>query len=186
MTITKLKYTDESETSIQVTTDTGSYTAAWPCHTWHMTEIQEALDSGLVIEPHMTTEEALELAVTTTIQKLKDHRDSLTYNGGVLVTVEGEDKWFYSTTNARSEYSTLYPVFVDHPDHTVPGWRTMDGTFITLTKDVLSDVQLNLSIQQSAIFAVCVTHEDAIKEMTDAGSVYSYDYKKGWPSVYGE
>lgn len=54
MTITSLKFSNIEETSINVTTDTGSYSAPWPCHTWHTQDIQEAIDAGLLIEPYKT------------------------------------------------------------------------------------------------------------------------------------
>ena len=55
MSITKLKYTSMSQDSIQVTSeDGGYYTAPWPCHTWHAQAIQEAIDSGMIIESWKT------------------------------------------------------------------------------------------------------------------------------------
>ena len=44
MTVKSLKYTSNDKTSIVVTSEDGSsYTAPWPCHTWHAEEIQEAI-----------------------------------------------------------------------------------------------------------------------------------------------
>ena len=61
MPVIKLKYTNQEGSSIQVTTDTGEYSAPWPCHTWNAQEIQEAIDAGMAIEPFKTdTELALE------------------------------------------------------------------------------------------------------------------------------
>ena len=58
MSITNLKYTSSDETAIQVTLEDGSsYTAPWPCYTWHAQAIQEAIDSGMVIEPWKTDTE---------------------------------------------------------------------------------------------------------------------------------
>ena len=57
MQITKLKFQDLGETSIQVTTDSGTYSTAWPCQTWHREEIEAAIAVGMTIEPYMTESE---------------------------------------------------------------------------------------------------------------------------------
>lgn len=54
MSITSLKYTNAEQTSLKVTTDSGEYSAPWPCHSWHAQEIQSAIDAGMVIEPFKT------------------------------------------------------------------------------------------------------------------------------------
>lgn len=58
MSITSLKFTSLDETSIQVTSEDGSsYSAPWPCHTWHREEIEAAIAVGMTIEPYMTESE---------------------------------------------------------------------------------------------------------------------------------
>lgn len=57
MPVIKLKYANQEGSSLQVTTDTGEYSAPWPCFTWHAAEIQSAIDTGLVIEPWKTDAE---------------------------------------------------------------------------------------------------------------------------------
>lgn len=59
MSITKLKFQNAEKTSLQVTTDSGSYSTAWPCYTWHNEEIQAAIDAGMTIEPWKTEAELL-------------------------------------------------------------------------------------------------------------------------------
>ena len=59
MPVIKLKYTNQEGSSIQVTTDSGSYSTAWPCYTWHNEEIQSAIDAGMTIEPWKTDTELL-------------------------------------------------------------------------------------------------------------------------------
>ncbi len=57
MSITSLKYANAEQTSLKVTTDSGEYSAQWPCYTWHVNEIQSAIDAGMVIEPFKTDAE---------------------------------------------------------------------------------------------------------------------------------
>lgn len=57
MPVIKLKYANKENTSLQVTTDSGEYSAPWPCFTWHSAEIQAAIDAGLSIEPWKTDAE---------------------------------------------------------------------------------------------------------------------------------
>ena len=186
MPITKLKYTSLAETAIQVTSDEGNYTAPWPCYTWHAQQIQAAIDGGLSIEPFMTAAEDLAAAQNELWDKIHTKRDDLSFNGGVKVAVAGVDKWFYTTQAARTEYSNLYPVMVDHPDHSVDGWRTMDGSFVTMTKALLAEIQLNGILQASAVFNAGVAHETAMMALTTAADVLAYDFSTGWPAVYGD
>ena len=63
MSITKLKFQNAEKTSLQVTTDFGSYSTAWPCYTWHNEEIQNAIKAGLALEDWKTAEEIKEADV---------------------------------------------------------------------------------------------------------------------------
>ncbi len=184
MAITKLKYSDEAQTMLSVTTDTSSYLCSWPCYTWHAEEIQAAIDDGMSIEPFQTDAEALAAAQDQVWAAIKAKRDDLKFNGGVKVAVDGEDKWFYVTVDARTQYANLAATFTRNPTLTIEGWRTMDGSFVTMDATLLASIQDNGAVQESTIFAVGVTHETAMMALTTAAAVAAYDYSTGWPVTY--
>ena len=96
MPVIKLKYANQEKTSLQVTTDSGSYSTAWPCYTWHNGEIQNAIKAGLTIEPWKTAEEIEEEAISSKTIGIKAMRDERTQNGGFHVVVDNVTKWTIS------------------------------------------------------------------------------------------
>ena len=70
MPVIKLKYANQENTSLQVTTDSGEYSAPWPCFTWHSAEIQAAIDAGLQIEQYKTYSELEEERKITRKQEI--------------------------------------------------------------------------------------------------------------------
>ena len=186
MPIISLKYTSDANNQVQVITDQSTYVTGWPCHTWHAEAINEAIAGGLAIEPFQTAAEALATAQDQVWAAIKAKRDGLKFDGGVKVAVDGVDKWFYVTVDARTQYANLAATFTRNPTLTIEGWRTMDGSFVTMDAALLGDIQDNCAIQESTIFAVGVTHETAMMALTTAADVLAYDFSTGWPAVYGD
>ena len=184
MTISKLKYTTIEETSIQVTMDDGSsYSAPWPCYTWHSQEIQSAIDSGLKIEPYKTSEELLNYARETVWSNIKAMREDRAINGGVKVLVDGRDKWFYTDLKSTTQYNTIANTTIGSPDFAIPNWKTMDGSFVTMTPELVNKILLAGIIQQSQTYANAEVHKAS---MLRSEEPIMYDYSTGWPKIFGE
>lgn len=183
MTITSLKFSNLEETSINVTTETGSYSAPWPCYTWHAQEIQAAIDAGLSIEPFKTKEEVLSEAKEQIWEQIKAYRKERIMNGGFKVTVDGTTKWFYSDADSRTQYNTLSNAGIGQPDLSIPNWKTMDGTLVTITVALANEIQLHGIIQEATTFACAEGHRVAALASTDP---LEYNYKTGWPVIFGE
>lgn len=166
----KLKYTNQEHTSIQVTTDTTVYTAPWPCHTWHATAIQEAIDSGTIIEDWQTQEEILKLRAAD----IKGIRDQRMQSGGFPVLVDGVTKWFHSDTASRSQQLALAQAGASIPTGLM--WKTMDGTYVTMTSELAQLIIYHAIMQESATYMYAETL------LADS----SLDYTLGWPAIYGE
>ena len=59
----------------------------------------------------------------------------------------------------------------------------MDGSFITMTQALASQVFQTVAASDQTIFAAAETHKAAMEASADPAS---YDYSSGWPKVYGE
>ena len=181
MPITRLKFQDSEETSLQVTTDSGSYSTAWPCQTWHREEIEAAIESGLTIEPWKTAEEIKEEAISSKTIAIKAMRDERTQNGGFHVTVDGVKKWFHSDTKSRAQQLALAQAADALPADLQ--WKTMDGSFVLMTSDLAKQIVSNAIYQESATYLVAETHLTAL---VASSTPETYDYSTNWPLIYGE
>lgn len=181
MLIVKLKFQDAEETSIQVTTDSGSYLTAWPCQTWHREEIEAAIANGLTIEPWKTAEEIKKEAISSKTIAIKAMRDERTQNGGFHVTVNGVKKWFHSDTKSRAQQLALAQLGTIIPKGLK--WKTMDGSFVVMTAGLAQQVVANAVAQESATYLVAENH---LADMVASSTPETYDYSTNWPLIYGE
>lgn len=109
--------------------------------------------------------------------KIKSERDRRIQVGGYKVGT----KWFHSDTFSRTQQMGLVMMGASIPANLQ--WKTMDGTFITMTQTLASQVFQAAAASDQAIFAVAETHRAAMEASADPAS---YDYSGGWPKVYGE
>ncbi|HEY0845810.1 MAG TPA: DUF4376 domain-containing protein [Noviherbaspirillum sp.] len=97
--------------------------------------------------------------------------------GGVLVT----GKWFHSDDPSRIQQIGLVMMGANIP----PGlqWKTMDGTFVTMTQALANQIFQAVAAQDQAIFAKAEQHKAAMEASANPAA---YDFSSGWPPVYGE
>lgn len=183
MAITKLKYTNNEKTQIQVTTDNGTYSAPWPCYTWHAEEIQSAINAGMSIELWKTEEEVLAEAKESVWSQIKVERDRRIIEGGYHITINEVVKWFHSDVKSRTQYITIVNTGITNPTLTIENWKTMDGSFVTMTVDLANSLLLHAVTQEAAIFAAAEQHKTGAFALADPST---YDFSTGWPLVYGE
>lgn len=185
MSITKLKFTSLDSNSVVVTKEDGSsYTAPWPCYTWHAQEIQSAIDSGMSVELWKTEEEVLAEAKESVWEQIKTERDRRILEGGYHISMnDGIVKWFHSDVKSRTQYLTIVNTGVTNPTLTIENWKTMDGSFVTITVDLANSLLLHAITQEAAIFAAAEQHKASAFELADPST---YDFSTGWPLVYGE
>ena len=107
------------------------------------------------------------------IKAERDRRKS----GGVKVGA----KWFHSDDGSRIQQIGLVMMGASIPANLQ--WKTMDGTFITMTQTLASQVFQAVAASDQAIFAAAETHRAAMEASADPAS---YDFSTGWPKVYGE
>lgn len=96
-------------------------------------------------------------------------------NGGVFVSA----KWFHTDTESRIQWLGLVLLGAN----VLPiEWKTMDGTFITMSPSLVSAVFQAIVSGDSADFANAEAHR---LTMLESLTPESYDFSAGWRTVYG-
>lgn len=117
-----------------------------------------------------------EQAAATAWDAIKAERDRRKA-GGVKVGA----KWFHSDDGSRIQHMGLVMKGASIPANLQ--WKTMDGSFITMTQALASQVFQAVAANDQTIFAAAETHRVAMEASADPAS---YDYSGGWPKIYGE
>lgn len=123
-------------------------------------------------QPAVTVDQ-IKAAVWLKIKAERDRRKA----GGVKVGA----KWFHSDDGSRIQQMGLVMMGAAIPANLQ--WKTMDGSFITMTQTLASQVFQTVAASDQTIFAVAEGHRVAMEASADPAS---YDYSTGWPKVYGE
>jgi hypothetical protein len=100
--------------------------------------------------------------------KIKQKRDELTDNGGCFVA----DKWFHTDTKSKQQQMALTMLGASIPANLQ--WKTMDGSFITMTQTLAGQLFGAQITREQTIFA----HAEALKADMNA------DINAGWPARY--
>lgn len=99
--------------------------------------------------------------------KIKKIRDDLTNNGGCFVA----GKWFHSDPKSKQQQMALMMMGNNLPEGIQ--WKTMDGTFIELTPQIIYD-----------LFQAQVQREQEIFSIAEAKKNDSSLIEEGWPASY--
>lgn len=132
-----------------------------------------SLPSGAALTKPKPTADAEMADVWLKIKAERDRRKA----GGVKVGA----KWFHSDDGSRIQQMCLVMMGASIPANLQ--WKTMDGTFITMTQTLASQVFQAVVASDQATFAVAEQHKAAMEASTDPAS---YDFSEGWPKVFGE
>lgn len=97
--------------------------------------------------------------------------------GGVKVG----DKWFHSDDASRIQQIGLVMMGANLPAGLQ--WKTMDGSFVTMTPQLANQILAAVAASDQAIFAVAEGHRVAMEASADPAA---YDYSTGWPAIFGE
>lgn len=119
--------------------------------------------------------EAIKALIWQDIQAIRDAK----VGEGYKVVVETVDKWFHSDPSSRIQQLGLVMLGANIP----PGlqWKTMDGTFITMTQTLAGEILTAAATSDTTIFAVAEAHKAA---MTAEEFPETYDFTTGWPTTY--
>ena len=110
-------------------------------------------------------------------ERIKDKRyDNLRH--GVFVKSVG--KWFQTDDASRTQYLAL-AVMPRLPEK-LP-WKTMDNSFVNMTKALLGELMEQMLVDEQADFANAERHKAA---MLKAENPLEYDYSDGWTANFDE
>lgn len=107
--------------------------------------------------------------------EIKAHRDMLTSEGGYLAA----GKWFHSDQTSRSQQLGLVLLGSNIPAGLQ--WKTMDGTFVTMTQTLAGQILAAAAASDTAIFAAAEVHRAAMEASQDPAA---YDFSAGWPTTF--
>lgn len=143
----------------------------------------------------VTDEEAASMQAPTVDQikssmweQIKRKRDTIK-NGGVKVGTY----WFHSDADSRIQHLGLKDKARDllaaggamTDDLTILGqqvrWKTMDGSFVTITAQLAFDIVAAVGDLDARLFAVAEQHRAAMEAAADPAS---YDFSVGWPETF--
>ncbi|KQT10956.1 DUF4376 domain-containing protein [Ramlibacter sp. Leaf400] len=136
---------------------------------------QRWLDEGNA--PGLAPVPTREQAIAAAWDSIKAERDRRTLQGGY----QAGGKWFHSDTFSRTQQIGLLLLGANVPPGTQ--WKTMDGSFITMTQTMAGQIFSAAAASDIAIFTVAETHRAAMVASEDPAA---YDFTSGWPVVFGE
>lgn len=120
------------------------------------------------MDEHLAPERA---AVWESIKALRDQKVQA---GGY--TAGG--KWFHSDTFSRTQQMALFMMGAAVP---AVQWKTMDGTFVTMTQTLAGAIFAAGAASDQALFARAEVLRAAVYAAADPAAV---DINAGWPAAY--
>ena len=112
---------------------------------------------------------------TTHWEAIKQERDRRTQQGGYQVA----GKWFHSDTFSRTQQMGLVMMGANIPANLQ--WKTMDGSFVTMSQTLAGQVFAAAAASDAALFA----RAEQIKTAMEADPVNFELAAQAWPAVFG-
>lgn len=108
-------------------------------------------------------------------EAIKQKRRTITHGGVYIKSVK---KWFHTDDSSRTQYLALQ-ILPELPSELM--WKTMDNSFVKLTKPLITELAMTILQSEQADFANAEKHRLA---MLQAQNPLEYDYSKGWTAIY--
>lgn len=134
-------------------------------------------DGGAAPYVPPTAQEVRELALLRVTDQIKAERGRRTQAGGYKVA----GRWFHSDQFSRGQQLGLALLGVGIPAGLQ--WKTMDGSFVTMTQALAGQILAAGAASDAAIFAHA---EQLIAQAQAAPDPSTIDPLAGWPKIYGE
>ena len=131
----------------------------------------------IIQAPQRTPDELKKQQQTQTWEQIKAKLHAVTRGGVYVPSVK---KWFHTDDSSRTQYLAMQ-IMPELPDDLM--WKTMDGSFIRLTKEILMQVAMTMMTQEQSDFANAERHRQL---MLKAENPLEYDYSSSWSAVYGD
>ena len=138
-------------------------------------QCQDAITAFGITVAQVEIEEAKAAEARVEIwERIKVYRDLRKEQG---VSVSG--KWFHSDTASRIQQLGLVMMGANIPANLQ--WKTMDGSFVTMTQQLAGQIFQATAASDMAMHAVAESHK---ANLAASGDPQTYNWKAGWPAVY--
>jgi hypothetical protein len=138
------------------------------------------VEDGMLVGPTPpTAAELLASAQASQWNAIKAERDRRTQTGGYYVSSIG--KWFNSDQFSRTQQLGLLMYGANMPPDIQ--WKTMDGSFVTMTPALAQAVFAAAGASDMTLFTYA---EQLNAQMLAAADPMSINILVGWPKIYGE
>jgi hypothetical protein len=97
--------------------------------------------------------------------------------GGVFISAV--NKWFHSDQTSRIQQLGLVMMGASLPNNIQ--WKTMDGSFITMTPAIAMAIFNGAAVLDMTAFAVAEQHRANMVASPDPAN---YDFSAGWPAIF--
>lgn len=108
-------------------------------------------------------------------ERIKEKRYNNLRSG---VKVKSVGKWFHTNDESRTQYLGL-GLLPAIPENLM--WKTMDNSFVPMTKQLLNELMISMLTAEQADFANAERHKAAMEASANPSE---YDYSDGWNTVY--
>lgn len=141
-------------------------------------EVPDNVQAGWVLSGGIWQAPSIDVAALRAAHwdDIKRERDRRTQQGGYQVA----GKWYHSDTFSRTQQMGLVMMGAG-----IPGglqWKTMDGSFVTMTQTLAGQVFAAAAASDAALFA----RAEQIKAAMDADPGNFNLASQTWPAVFGE
>lgn len=108
---------------------------------------------------------------------IKLERRLRTQEGGYKVG----DQWYHSDPQSKIQQMGLVMMGANIPANL--NWKTLSGSFVTMTQTLAGQIFQAAAAKDSQIFAVAEQKRAAVNQ---TGDFANFDYFGGWPQAYWE
>lgn len=129
----------------------------------------------IIQAPQPTPDELKKQQQTQTWEQIKAKRHAVTRGG---IYVKSVKKWFHTDDSSRTQYLALQ-ILPELPSELM--WKTMDNSFVKLTKPLLTELAMTILQTEQADFANAERHRSAMMEIDNP---LDYDFSGGWSDTY--
>lgn len=112
--------------------------------------------------------------------QIKTERDQRKAGGFKVEVSPGVFKWFHSDEASRIQQLGLMMAGASVP--AIP-WKTMDGSFVTMTPSVAAAIFQQAFVLDAALFTRAEQHRAA---MEASSAPADYEYSTGWPERFAD
>lgn len=138
-------------------------------------QCQDAITASGVTMAQVEIEEAKAAEVREAAwERIKVYRDWLKEQG-----ISTAGKWFHSDKSSRIQQLGLVLMGANVPAGLQ--WKTMDGTFITMTPQLASQIFQATALSDMTMHAVAEQHK---ANLYASSNPQAYNWMSGWPAVF--